>query len=219
MNSNQQSVGILANATFQLFDDDDFNDNDGTLLDGDGGNENVPMPDTSLLTQDSDDPATNVFAPAYIHPRYDIGDNNDNVAFSGNYATARPADIQNQYDFDQRATQASSSFWTVYILGAYQFTTPLDGDPYTEDTFYGYVDNVFPLAEGASIFLETNRSKEYPPDWASRPVGQRYTVAHEVGHLFNGSHAQPGLMKTTADRSSGSFGPLTLARIRDTEHP
>src|SRR5262249_10860563 len=58
---------------FQLFDDDDFNNNNGALLDGDEG-EDIPVPDMSLV-QDSDDPKINVFAPAYIRPTYDLAGN------------------------------------------------------------------------------------------------------------------------------------------------
>jgi hypothetical protein len=217
-NTGTSTVFIAANSSFTLYDDDDFNDNDGAVLDGDDG-ENLPMPDKSKVTENSDDPNTNVFAPAYVHPKYDIGNNNDNVNFISNYTSDDPTYIRNLYDFNQILTEHDSEFWTVYLLGAYQFTIFLDGDPYSENTAYGYADALNYSGEGASIFLEANRPKEYPLGWASRPVSQALTVAHELGHLFNGRHIDGGLMAEPFNITNGNFDRTTIVRIRDAINP
>jgi hypothetical protein len=57
--------------------------------------------------------------------------------------------------------------------------------------------------------------------WQNRPVGKKYTVAHELGHLFGGEHnlgtngpADPGLMASSTVRTSGVFSNVTVNAIR-----
>jgi len=208
--------GLLQNAdaagrSFELVDDDDFNTDDGTALDGDTG-ENLPAPDTTLA-QDSDNPTENAFAPAYIRPTYDIGDNNDLVGFVANVADDTPAAKSALYDFDNQATEASTDFWTVYLLGAYQFTTSWDGDPDGENPLgiiAGVVDNINGM--GASVFNELIRPREAA---INNIVNHSSVAAHELGHLFNGEHNEGGLMDTL----SRSFSDTTLEKIRTVTHP
>lgn len=231
-NTGSSSVNIPSNSQFQLYDDDDSNDNDGTNPDGDNG-EDIPMPDICLIqganmpawsncsTQgNGDDPATNVFAPAYVRPIYDIGDNNNMVPFVEN----APFDLPTIYDFDQSDTATSPDFWTAYLLGAYQGVYLDDADPQDEDgdgivpdASYGYTD--LPAKLGSLIFMEVSRPKEYPLDYATRPVSRAYTAAHEIGHLFGGEHEDEGLMLDPFARTVGTFAPATLAKIRNAQYP
>jgi hypothetical protein len=213
---------------YQMFDDDDFNDNDGTNVDGDMG-ENISPPDTDLLTANSDDINTNVFASAYVRPVYDIGDNNDNTNFVRNALSDSTSGLRTMYDFDQIGTQADPEFWTVYLLGAYQAIEPDDGDPYDEDgdgdvpdASYGVTDSGYPNGWGSSVFMEVGRPREYPLDYASRPplvVSRAATAAHEIGHLFGGEHEDEGVMTPTYNRAIRTFDPRTLIKIRIATNP
>ena len=187
-------------------DDDDFNNDDGTNLDGDDA-ENVTAPDTSLLP--------NAFAPAYVLPVFDVGDNNDFVPFVLNTDTTNPpASLISTYDFDQVATETDANFWTVYLLGAYQGWTTEDHDPSTDDRVYGIVDAI--NGQGASVFNEVVR----PPEGRfTTEVNNAATTAYEIGHLFNGEHTDGGLMEPSLTRSSIVFSDITLNRIRSINHP
>lgn len=201
------------NTNYTLYDDDDFNNNNGTTLIGDIG-ENVSAPDTSLI-QDSDSPALNVFAAAYVRPTYDIGDNNDLVSFKLNMDTTSATTIIANYDFDAIATQADANFWTVYLLGAYQGRTTEDHDPVTDSAIVGIVDNL--NGQGANVFNEVIR----PPESTNTGVvNNAATTAHEIGHLFNGQHSDGnGLMAQSINRTSITFDPTTLNTIRSITHP
>ena len=107
----------LRGQPFTLYDDDDFNVNDGSMLHGDEG-EALRFPSTALL-QDSDVQRDNVLAVAYIRPTYDIG--------GGAAPFALNVIDKNNLDpyfsaFDNVATTMDSDFWTLYLLGAYQGT-------------------------------------------------------------------------------------------------
>jgi hypothetical protein len=200
------------NTSYTMYDDDDFNNNNGTNLVGDNG-ENVTAPDISLL-QDSDNPAVNAFAVAYVRPKYDVGDYNDLVSFKLNTNTTSPANIIGSYDFDAKASEADNSFWTVYLLGAYQAWTDEDGDPNTDNLTLGIVDNI--NGQGANVFNELLRS---PETTITTYVNNAATSAHEIGHLFNGQHGDLGLMEQSSTRSSTIFTEITLNRIRSINHP
>lgn len=81
--STNGDIYVRPNHPFKLFDDDDFNDNDGSQKDGDVG-ENVELLSYTLSKlQVSDDPNNNPYAAAYIVPEYNWaaqqGLNNTNV--------------------------------------------------------------------------------------------------------------------------------------------
>jgi hypothetical protein len=91
------TVSIPSGSQFQLYDDDDFNDDDGAMgdgtLDGDTG-ENITEPDMSLLTANSDQESTNVFVHAYVHPVYDIIDPRDDSIFAANTLSDNASDLR-----------------------------------------------------------------------------------------------------------------------------
>lgn len=84
-NTTSSMVEVTQGAGFNLYDDDDFNNNGGLMVDGDE-NEDIPMPPLSLLTENSDNPNANVLAPAYIWPVYDLEGSNENTDFAANVA-------------------------------------------------------------------------------------------------------------------------------------
>jgi len=219
-----------------LYDDDDFNDNDGAVLDGDSGsNEDVSEPDIGLLTSDDvpclnvfDANNCNVFVSAYIRPVFDLSGSHENIPFYSNVSSTSLASIRTSY-FQNRAWQASTDFWTIYLLGAYQFEKSRDGDPEYEGSIFGFKDGPGTNdGEGATIFNEVGRPTEYehlntinPIDWRLRPINRRFTIAHEVGHLFGGEHddynpgtTNAGVMEDSLSRTSPLFTDTTINKIR-----
>jgi hypothetical protein len=196
---------------FTIVDDDDFNSDDGTNPDGDSG-ENVTPAITTLL-QDSDAPGLNVFAPAYVRPVYDIGDNNDFVSFVLNSPTSA-AGLRATYDFDTVGTAADAGFWTVYLLSAYQSEAAADADPSTEGAILGQVDDI--NGQGANVYNEVLRPGELT---ITAAVNNAATTAHEIGHLFNGVHTDGGLMAQSTTRTTTAFSDQTLTRIRSISSP
>lgn len=211
---------------FQLYDDDDFNDNNGNVLIGDSG-EDISEPDTALLTGGSDDASMNVLAPAYVRPAYDTPDPRDNGFFQANAFGDDETDIRPFFvDWDSSGTNTADDFWSLYLLGAYQHTLVEDQDPSTEGATFGIVDAITGDTSGGSdgegsgalIFLELHNSREivsFPAPLALRR--EDITVAHEVGHLFSGQHTDGDLMASPI--TSGAFSNLTILRIRTLAHP
>jgi hypothetical protein len=231
--TNPTAFNIAAGTTFTLYDDDDFDDLDGTAKDGDTG-EDIPVPPDDLA-QRTDTPCSatvtsgcNTFAPAYVKPYYDLPFSGDNTPFAlnvnstvdPNFVSPPPGDIQPYFRFGNVATEADPNFWTVYLNGAYQMDVRADRDPQTQDGILGIVDALH--GQGALIFFEITRADEIGAIAATRPVGRRYTVVHEIGHLFNGQHGDfmpgtttnAGLMSQTGSRTVGTFNDVTLNKIR-----
>jgi hypothetical protein len=155
-----------------------------------------------------------VFAAAYVRPVYDIGDNNSAVTFKLNTNTTSEANIISSYDFDTKAREADDNFWTVYLIGAYQPWTTQDCDPGSEGAVLGIVDKL--NGQGASVFNEVLRAGEIT---ITAVVNNAATTGHEIGHLFNGQHADGGLMAQSSVRTSIVFDAITLNTIRSINHP
>jgi hypothetical protein len=229
---NRLAAFYFAGTPFELYDDDDM-DSEDPNLNGDDGDP-VQRPDTDLM-EDSDVPCTDVFnanncnvlVNAYVRPTYDL--TGENVgSFNANVDDGLIASYRNSY-FQNQSTEASESFWTVYFLGAYQYTTLLDGDP-PDATMYGLTDGVAANdGEGSVIFNEENRDHEYAslddynpfPTWRTRPVNRRFTMAHEAGHLFGGTHqdytpftTDSGLMTQGDKIIHPIFTTVTINKIR-----
>lgn len=233
------AFNITANQAFTLYDDDDFNDSDGTNVDGDNG-EDISTPDTSKMA-DTSSPCTatvasgcNTLATAYIVPKYDLTGGGENITFVLNIPSTRPAldDIlsSNNGNFDNFATEASAEFWTIYLLGGYQLGEESDGDPRTTNaaglliaTYGASNASANPPRSidgyGSVILNEMARAREYPSNFASRPVNNAYTTVHEVGHLFGSIHGDGDLMEITQTRTGGLFSDTTVAQIRKVAHP
>ena len=208
---------------FTLYDDDDFNDDDGSNLDGDTG-EDIPPPDMSFL-QDSDDPTINKLAPAYVRPTYDLAGEDDNVPFvlntpKANATSGNPtlAELLGVYRFDNIATEDDPDFWTVYVLNAYQDLIKKDHDPDSEDPALGRVDGI---GNGRGLQLYVEAAADYKRYAARNGITLEFcdllsgTVVHELGHLFGGNHGDGGLM----DGEGSEYSLKTLRSIRTILHP
>jgi hypothetical protein len=196
----------LRGLPFTVYDDDDFNRNDGRNLRGDEG-EDVPMP-SDRLVGDSGLAEFNVLAPAYVQPIYDLGPN-DQVTFALNLDNYDEGTIQDVFAPDRESdSDDGPDFWAVYLLGAYQGTVSTSRDPDVDTATMGVVDTVG--GTGALIFLETQTD-------AGETVlrNQATTVAHEIGHLLCLKHGEGGLMGgKDGVVASLEFMPQSLAKIR-----
>ncbi len=232
------------NLTFGYSIDDDMDDEDVGSLNGDE-NDGVVEPDTSLLTDNSSDPTDNVFVPAYILPRYDLAGSHSRIPFMANPTYTDLVDELNSSYFQKLATEASSDFWTIYLLGGYQPPTydlvnptlVRNGDPIIYSmtgeiaTIYGASNSgsteqtpTMPftrnnIGQGAILFEEVGRPIEYPIGYGLRPITRAYTTVHEVGHLFRGVHVDGGVMAPSSTRTIGTFSDISLSIIRGTTHP
>jgi len=174
-----------------------FDDDDNTLL--------PRFPDTSDLER--------AFAPAYVKAFFDLPNPTPLVPFVANMPSTIPDStaFKKVYGFDNKATEADPNFWTVYLLGAFQDKAALDADPdLIEDAVYARVDDL--QGQGAAIFFEVFRDQPPPPFDV-----ERYTVTHEIGHLFNGQHGDGGIMSSNV--TSLDFSPITINKIRTIPHP
>jgi hypothetical protein len=214
VSGNLAALRNLQGQPFVLYDDDDFNVNDGSMLHGDEG-EPLRFPSTALL-QDSDVQRDNVLAVAYIRPTYDIG--------GGTAPFALNVTDRNNLDpyfsaFDNVATTMDPDFWTLYLLGAYQGTEDASFDPDGGEAGRGISDRNG--GTGSLIFLETIT------DVDGLVVGtEAEIVAHEIGHLLCGKHGDGLLMGEPAPPQNGgppqpqggidgdTFSSKTLARVR-----
>ena len=238
-----------------LYDDDDFNypfndTNNQSTLNGDTG-EDIPGPDdftlngTALLTHGSDTENTNVFAPAYVRPFYDIvADTRDDCLFQANTASIDAADLRSLFTpcWDSSNTNEDPEFWSVLIFGAYQSTINSDNDSSTElgcdglPAFHcvslGVVDEItgkFYLdhtgeGSGALIFTELMRAHERPAGYNPAPTSltsMAVTVAHETAHLFSCRHGDGGIMGINILGSpvSNQYSLGMIYRIRGLMHP
>lgn len=208
---------------FVLVDDDDFNGDDPELLrNGDDG-ENLPPPSMILVADGLDNgacdgSAPNVFAPAYVCPVFDVGDSNDTVPFVLHTPDSELEKIAT-YDFDAIGTEADPGFWTVYILGAYQFDTDQDNDPggTLKKLVLGTVDALNGM--GVSLFQEAVADAARSKDHVDQNCTDAVLTVHEMGHLFNGVHPDGGIMESGCSSMTTAFSIKTIATIRAIDHP
>lgn len=209
--SNNGDVTIFQNALFQLFDDDDFNDDDGLLgdnaLDGDDG-ELVTFRGLTKFTetfsrlQPSTDVNLNPYAAAYIEPDYtwaetQPGMNDSNVQFE--FVT---------FDFPTYANELrvvnaqrdsvgmeNDEFWIGYILIGYQSNVG-DVDPASDGALGGTAPPINYLTAWTDSVTDSRDVTRgsigaliYIESMRDSDVfdGGDYkirTVPHELGHQF-----------------------------------
>ena len=126
--------------------------------------------------------------------------------------------LRGTYDFDSIGTEADNNFWTAYLLGAYQCDAQGDMDPGSEvgNDFSAFAATDDFNGQGSSMFWEM--FSENGDTFAATEM--RWSVGHEIGHLFFGDHTDGGLMATLdSPQRSHFFSPITLNRIRSVAHP
>ncbi len=184
------------------------------LWDDDSGSRLPQIPNTSDVDR--------AFRPAFILSKTVLQNTNATTPFVQNVDTATNLSqyagvVQNSFRFDNVANSSNSSHWVVYLSSAFQSACIHDGDHDSEGAVLGTVDDLGGV--GALIFLES--LAETP---ATTTVDEKYTVTHELGHLFGGSHDfihgfDGGLMDQSSVRTSVDFTPVTLHKIRTVNHP
>lgn len=229
-------VTVSVGEQFQLYDDDDFDDDNGNVLTGDTGedilgpDQVLPTSGMSLLTGGSDVEATNVLAPAYVRPVYDItADTRDDCLFQANTPGLTPGDLRPLFRlcWDSGGSDADSAYWYSLVFGAYQHTLARDCDPSTDACTQGRVDVITDVTDdlegsGALIFMEVHRTREvtgYNPN-PDDVTSLANTVAHEIGHLFSCEHGELGLMgDANGQVLSSRFTAESIRRIRGLINP
>jgi hypothetical protein len=181
----------------------------GTIFAADDAPVNdVPEPDTGLIVS--------AFAPAYILPVFDTGNNNGDAPFVYNITDAQ-LDGQGQTN---RATAESADYWVAYIQGAYEGDVGDDNDPDDENAIDGETTPAEP--EYSFIYIEVIRDLtiDEHPTWNRTLVEQR-TVVHEIGHQFGLPHAHGGVMHASTDPHlrTSDFTDQSIAAIRDIISP
>lgn len=194
------AVNPAPGSPFILVDDDDFNGNSPIkpALNGDIGEDVNANPNTFKLFRDSDLPAENVFAPAYIRPIFDGGGNAANNSSSIPFVLNVPktqslsgeiAQIDGARD---SKNSESDDFWVVYVQLGYQYDIDYCWDPPDATTgAAGGITVLFGITNTASsresvprggngsiIFLEAIR------DVLGTLLDDGQDVPHEVGHQF-----------------------------------
>lgn len=155
------STAIPTNASFTIYDDDDYNDDfniNGKLLNGDSGEQILPIPESLKYIKNEDGlhpnlKPLNVFANAYIKPEYDWAvPFNDTIPFSLNVEdTDVDASTPNAFLNQHRGSKNSEGddFWVVYLILAYQGQSNKDGDGYN---IVGGINRGDPFQSGFSVF-------------------------------------------------------------------
>lgn len=234
-NPGSSSVNISANTQFQLFDDDDFNDDDGTNVDGDTGEDVEEKPQTFSLMRNSDSVAENAYAAAYIRPEYNwafnqgYDQNNINFGINLNYDVENPVDVQLLYSYLNSlwdSYEEYDDFWSAYVFLAYQPAEIRDNDPNSSTgrggdtlTVPGNADSPppgpFPVGGNHTlVYLETCRDIDKED---GTPEFETSTAAHEIGHQMGlkGDESGFGIM------SSGEtlvFVPTHINMLRKRVH-
>jgi len=223
--------GKVENLPFELVDDDNF---DGDENKGDEGQEIVPTPDTFSLMQKTDEPAHNIFAPAYIMPVIDGGGDptwNNMVPFLL-HVLPDVLDTQIETYRDSKGNE-SDDFWVSYLQLSYQGVA--DNDPnltrYSRglNEFGGTGGVTIHTGVGSLLFMETMRDVDanFVIDnkcpVGAEPFMEIGVAPHEIGHQFglggddscnSKSGAQFGIMSYGVPREDLKFVPLHLDALR-----
>ena len=196
----------LVGQDVKLFDDDDFNGDDGQAKDGDDG-ESFTIPTDILANLEA------ALAPAMIAAR--PAPNPRPIApFLLNAPAVEPLDwVPALGTYDTQAIR-SDEYWVGYVLFAYQFVESKDRDPQSE---LGGVRGTTQSINGQAsvVFLESHAevgdTLRTTGDYSGSVL---HTVAHEVGHQLGLCHVHGGLMTDLPTPVSQGGARLSLRAIR-----
>jgi hypothetical protein len=219
--NNQGVFQISQDQPYTIYDDDDFNSNDGTGLRpliGDEGEDILPLErdflkDSDIFPTDLTTTDSNALAPAYIRPKYSLTGSGSETVFLANIAADTGQAIRAAFQFFNVDTEDSTNFWTAYLLSGYQYTVDTDSDPITEavELQVGVTDAQ--NGQGSIVFFESLNPRECFVGGVGCDI--HATKVHEIGHLLNADHGEGGLM----DSLSINFSATSLTAIRSVTHP
>jgi hypothetical protein len=221
--------------TFVLVDDDDYNENNTGALNGDENELITALPTTFSLMQNSDDPAKNVFATAFIQPVLDggesISNNETNIDFALNVSDVPNATtVLGQLNNGRNpGIKELNDYWVTYIQIGYQGDLRFDNDPQSESdrdavTYVTEIADSVKTANngsiavpeggyGSLIYMEVIKDGNIQnPDRLLKTT----TVPHELGHQFGlkGDLANFGIMTSGVAPDSITFTPSHLNMLR-----
>jgi len=200
-----EGVPFPSGTTFTLFDDDDYNENDIGNVDGDEGEDvnaieiaGMEERNTFSLMRNSDDPARNIYAAAYIRPVYDgagAPGNTNNQTDEIFFVNIPRVDNAILAQFSQGSkNNENDAYWVAYVQLCYQGDQTADNDPNSEPASAGISATIGPSLDvisssaalegafgtGSLIYLETMRDVAVERSNDAR----KRSVPHEVGHQF-----------------------------------
>lgn len=224
----------LIGKSFELFDDDDFDENNNPNI-GDMGEDVAETAAVFSKMQQSDNSSANLYAPAYIMPVYDGGGNTMNNTSNIQFQLNIPSN-QNQAQINlgrNSGSNESDNYWVTYIQLGYQGGISVDRDPDVDpgiidpgtdlgrtpvfgsaDTIPGDCTGVPRGGDGSVIYLESVRDLFYV-NYRDKDDGA--TVPHEVGHQFglDGDETGQGLMSSDPKEGQTFIGShLHILRCR-----
>jgi hypothetical protein len=205
-------VTVVPRRNYTLYDDDDFNSDNGVNgFDADNGEDITALPDSFNLMQENDDTSCsdgycNVYAAAYIEPEYSWANpyNTSDIPFVQNVPYTFNA-IENQVTLGRNSDSSESDeFWVVYVQIAYQGGVERDCDDNNERCLGGVTPNsIFIVndvtqesqvpdgSQGSLAFIEV--MKDFNIASNGNYFGLK-VMPHEIGHQFgiSGDDSEPG---------------------------
>lgn len=225
-NNEIQKVVISNPTRLFLYDDDDFNNNNGANLTGDNG-EAIPLPDTFMIPEGTagDARLSNVLALAYIRPVYYNANTRGNgmaQQFKVNVNVNEQDEVESIISFDNRTsptyqgTDQDEYFWTVYLLNAYQPAVGIDWDPRTEVLIDELPDVSRTFGGLASfVFVEPGGLKECSNNQPMFVCNISTITAREVARALGGVPEDGGLLRLESNVLSAD----SLRKIRAQPFP
>lgn len=164
------------------------------------------------------------FAPAYVLPVFDVGDNNHAVPFVLNVDATSNSALLAVADWDSGPHNAPQ-FWVVYVLGAHQCQTASgilvyykgDNDPEGESAYA--IGATTDAANGNGVSLVFFEIFFDYPAYDANDIQD--TTCHEIGHALKLSHGDGGLMSIPNIPGDGPqpFTDASLDHLRDLDRP
>lgn len=179
----------------------------------------APFKFSTSLLQAADVPGTNIFAQAYVRPRYDVPDVkqapfNRNVSYPpGPDGTPDTQEIIDQLAKGRDSSISTAGFWTVYVQGAFQSDEILDRDPNAESASDAGVTLGDSDRFGTLMFMETIGDSTLRGDAGIERCSSG-TLVHELGHQFGLEHEEDGIMTPGCLYAPRYFTASDLDKIR-----
>jgi len=194
---------------FELVDDDDATH---------------PFTFSTSLLQISDDPTANLYAQAYLRPRYDVTDVKQapfNRNISSPIIDTNPdgTPIRDSREFKEQLALGRDSavstvgYWTVYVQGGFQGDESGDRDPNSESQGAAGESLGDDDRYGIFLYMEVIRDSVLRGDAGVERCSSR-TFVHEIGHQFGLEDGSGGLMSGTCLSDAKYFTDAALATIR-----
>lgn len=183
----------------------------------------APFSASTSLLQVSDDPTANLYAQAYIRPKYDVAspqqapfNRNVNCPPTGTRCDTREA--RDQLASGRDSSLSTLGFWVMYAQGAFQADETGDLDPRSEALDSAAGETLGDSDRyGSLIYLETIRDSVQRGN-AGTDACTAGTLVYELGHQFGLDDGTGGIMGPGGCLLAPRyFTDAHLARIRTKE--